>query len=149
MNKFLCFAITLLLFLGLIGRFTSLSPDLTIYADVFITVAEDLGLRPAFLNHTISISWRHHKCWLKHLTMTLLFATTQGILILLFLFTAFGLSIFFLCRYLLSKIFNGLSREAIFLLSVLSVVILIPVLITILSGRWSHYKNRTTLKFPM
>jgi len=49
-----------------------------------------------------------------------------GAFIILFLLTGFVLGVFFLCKYLLVKIFGHLSQKQIVLLSVLSAMVLAP-----------------------
>ena len=55
-----------------------------------------------------------------------------SVFVILFLLTGFALAIFFLSTYVLQKIFRDLSKKRIFLFSVLSVWILIPVAFLIL-----------------
>jgi hypothetical protein len=71
MNKFLCFAIIFLLLLGIVGQFTSLSPELTMYADGLVTVAEDLGIIMMLINGTF-ISTRLFKVSLLFIGLAIL-----------------------------------------------------------------------------
>jgi chromate transport protein ChrA len=64
--------------------------------------------------------------------MKLLFLTgtdAPGAFVMLFLLTGFVLGIFFLCKYLLTKIFNHFSQKRLIRLSVLSAMILVPVIL--------------------
>jgi len=55
-----------------------------------------------------------------------------GAFIVLFLLTGFVLGVFFLCKYLLARLFNHLSQKQIVLLSVFSAMVLAPgILITL------------------
>jgi hypothetical protein len=52
MNRFLLFAIALLLLPGLLGYFTTLNATLTTYASELVTVAENLGIIMMLVNGT-------------------------------------------------------------------------------------------------
>ena len=48
--------------------------------------------------------------------------------LMLFLFTGFGLGIFFISKYFLGKVFSRFSEKRIFLLSILSVWVIVPLI---------------------
>ncbi|SHH21414.1 hypothetical protein SAMN04488109_3196 [Chryseolinea serpens] len=52
-----------------------------------------------------------------------------GAFVMLFLLIGFGLGVFFLCKYLFARIFNQFSQKRIVLLSVLSAMVLGPVIL--------------------
>lgn len=70
-----------------------------------------------------------------------------AVFVILFLFTGFGLGIFFLSRYLLSKVFKKLSSKRIIWLSVLSVWIIVPLIfiglsfVLVQSGQDENYPS--------
>lgn len=51
-----------------------------------------------------------------------------GMFLMLFLFTGFGLGIFFISKYFLGKVFSRFSEKRIFLLSILSVWVIVPLI---------------------
>jgi hypothetical protein len=55
-----------------------------------------------------------------------------AVYVILFIFTGFALGIFFLSRYALMKLFKHLSQKRIFLFSVLSVWVLVPMAFIVL-----------------